>query len=88
MGEMADDIFDWFVEPGVKGRSMGKIEYLERKTSCSKKPLECRLDGKICGEIRKVIGGYQYFPKGQKIGGNIFKTITEVQKSLDEEMEG
>lgn len=60
------------------------IEYLyqEGVPACSKEPLKVRLDGKICGEIRKVDAGYQYFPKGQKIGGDIFSTVSEVQKSL------
>ena len=60
------------------------IEYLyqEGVESCSKEPLKVRLDGRIIGEICKVEGGYQYFPKGQKVGGNIFPSIDDVQRSL------
>lgn len=60
------------------------IEYLytEGQKSCERKPLKVRLDGRICGEIRKVEGGYQYFPKGSKSGGVIFSSIGAVQTSL------
>lgn len=63
------------------------IEYLyqEGVNACSKEPLKVRCDGKICGEIRKVKNGFQYFPKGQKLGGRIFDSITEVQNSLQED---
>ena len=30
-----------------------------------------RLDGKLVGRIRKVKGGYQYFPRGYDKGGEI-----------------
>lgn len=62
------------------------IEYLYREgaESCSSGPLKVRLDGKICGEIRKVAGGYQYFSIGRNIGGDLFKTVAEVQRSLEE----
>lgn len=60
------------------------IEYLyqEGVEACSKEPLKVRLDGRICGEIRKVEGGFQYFPKGEKVGGEVFATVTAVQRSL------
>ena len=63
---------------------MSCIEYLyqEGVRPCTKEPLKVRLDGRICGEIRKVDNSFQYFPKGKKIGGDIFPTITQVQKSL------
>lgn len=62
------------------------IEYLyqEGVGACEKKPLKVKLDGRICGEIRKVEGGYQYFPKGQKCGGEIMASVRLVQKSLEE----
>ena len=61
------------------------IEYLyqEGVEACSSDPLKVRLDGRSCGEICKVDGGYQYFPKGSKSGGRVFETVAEVQKSLD-----
>lgn len=60
------------------------IEYLYQNgvKPCEKEPLKVRIDNKICGEIRKVTGGYQYFPKGQKNGGDVFLTVNDVQKSL------
>jgi hypothetical protein len=63
------------------------IEYLyqEGVNACSTKPLKVRLDGKICGEIRKVKSGFQYFPKGSKHGGQIYKTVEMVQKSLNDD---
>lgn len=62
------------------------IEYLykEGEKTCSKEPLKVRCDGKICGEIRKVENGYQYFTYGIKLCGEVFETILEVQKSLEE----
>jgi len=53
------------------------IEYLEH--------IQVRQDGKIIGEIRKVSGGFQYFPKGHKEGGDIFSTLLAVKKSLESE---
>lgn len=63
---------------------MSGIEYLykEGEEACSKEPLKVRLDGRICGEIRKVDDGYQYFSKGCKNGGEVFETITGVQRDL------
>ena len=40
------------------------------------------LEGKKVGEIKKVVGGWQYFPKGSKQGGDIFKKISECEDSL------
>ena len=60
------------------------IEYLykEGEKPCSKEPLKVRVDGRVSGEIRKVDGGYQYFPKGSKTGGDVFATVSAVQKIL------
>lgn len=44
-----------------------------------------RLDGKLVGSIRYVNGGYQYFPLGQKRGGEVFKTLRECKYSLEED---
>lgn len=65
------------------------IEYLyqEGVAPCSKEPLKVRSNGRICGEIRKVPGGFQYFPKGQKTGGDIFPTVGAVQMSLSSDAE-
>jgi len=53
-----------------------------------------RLDGKFVGTIKLVEGGFRYFPKGvgKGMAGELFKTVREVQRSLepedDEESEG
>lgn len=68
----------------------GIIEYLytEGERACSKGPLKVRLDGRLVGEIRKVEGGFRYFPKGagQDGGGEVFPTVTAVQKSLTDDV--
>ena len=46
-------------------------------------PISVRVDGKIVGTIKLVDGGFQYFPLKHKQGGEIFKTIKEVQTSLE-----
>jgi hypothetical protein len=44
-----------------------------------------RLDGKITGRIKLVEGGFRYFPKGSRKGlaGELFKSVSEVQVSLE-----
>lgn len=45
--------------------------------------VDVRLEGTIVGEIRNVDAfGFQYFPKGQKKGGEIFSRLAEVKSSL------
>ena len=65
------------------------LEYLyqEGVPACSKKPLKVRLDGRLVGEIRKVEGGYQYFPKGgsKGNGGPVLPTVSAVQRTLAED---
>jgi hypothetical protein len=41
------------------------------------------LEGKPIGEIRRSKAGYQYFPKGQKEGGDIFESLHECKRSLE-----
>jgi hypothetical protein len=41
-----------------------------------------RLDGKVVGEIRVVSNGYQYFPTGEKTGGEVFQNIEACKRSL------
>ncbi len=64
---------------------MISYDYTRGETACQREPLRVRLDGRIIGEICKVKGGYQYFPKGQKIGGEVFVAVTLVQRSLEED---
>jgi hypothetical protein len=54
-----------------------------RNKTCTEIYEQVRLDGPLVGEIRKVKGGFQYFPKGQKEGGEIFKTKQAVYRSLE-----
>lgn len=62
------------------------IEYLykEGEEACSSEPLKVRLDGRVCGEIRRVDGGYQYFPTGARIGGQVLPSVDAVQRSLSD----
>lgn len=64
-----------------------RIQYLytEGEREYKNVSIPVKLDGKISGEIRFTGEGWQYFPKGQKTGGEIFKTITLCQKSLSED---
>jgi hypothetical protein len=50
--------------------------------SCTKKPLSVKLNGRHCGEIRKVKDGFQYYAKGEKKGADIFASISAVQNHL------
>ena len=65
------------------------IEYLykEGEKACENEPIKVRLDGRVCGEIRKVEGGYQYWPKASMYGGGVHTSVSLVQQSLigDEE---
>jgi hypothetical protein len=40
------------------------------------------LDKKKVGKILVKNGTYQYFPKGQKTGGEVFNNLRDCQKSL------
>lgn len=40
------------------------------------------LSGKLVGHIKPVDGGFKYFPKGSKVGGETFMTIEQVKRSL------
>lgn len=62
-----------------------EIQYLytEGKIGDVNTPMPVRLDGKRCGTIKPVKGGWQYFPLNHKKGGDIFETLDEVQKSLE-----
>lgn len=44
--------------------------------------IKVKLDGKYIGDIKSVAGGYQYFPKGSKTGGDIYATIQSCKDSL------
>ena len=63
---------------------MIKYLYKEGTEACINGPLMVAVDGRICGEIRKVDGGFSYFPKSQKTGGEVLATVTDVQNHLEE----
>lgn len=46
-------------------------------------PIKVRFNGKVTGTIKPVEGGWQYFPLHHTQGGNVYKTVDEVQKSLE-----
>lgn len=55
------------------------ITYIETKGK-----ITVKLNNKIVGHIKNVSGGYQYFPAGNKNGGNVFKDLGMLKKSLEE----
>lgn len=41
------------------------------------------LDGKRVGTIKRLgAAQYQYFPKGKRVGGDVFSTLADCQRSL------
>lgn len=52
---------------------------------CGNSGVSVRIDGKVVGEIRKVEGGYQYFPKGHSKGGEILPSMLAVKRTLEDE---
>lgn len=42
-----------------------------------------KMDGKAIGVIKEVEGGYQYFPKGSKTGGDILASVAAVRATLE-----
>tara|TARA_R110000782_G_C14456538_1_gene372849 strand:- start:44 stop:217 length:174 start_codon:yes stop_codon:yes gene_type:complete len=44
--------------------------------------IQVLLDSKGVGVIKCDIGKYQYFPKGQKTGGEVFTTLEDCKNSL------
>jgi hypothetical protein len=43
------------------------------------------LDKKVVGTIRRVAGGWQYFPQGRKEGGSIWPSIARVKREIEGE---
>ena len=71
---------------GVRPMKGYQYLYTEGVEPCRKEPLKVRLGGVICGEIRKVNGGFQYYPAGAKSGSEVFRTIDLVQQSLKNQL--
>ena len=66
---------------------MIEYQYTEGKPNAD---VKVRLDGKVIGEIRREVfplpnGGWRYFPKGWKVGGELFSSLGKCQKSLSSE---
>lgn len=66
---------------------MNGIEYAytegEREYRTASIPVRFTGSATIVGEIRPVEGGWQYFPKGQKQGGEVFPTLRAVQADIE-----
>lgn len=57
---------------------MSKFEYVTN--------VDVKLDGKTIGTIREQAdGGWQYFPKGAKTGGQVYRTQIGCRLSLETE---
>jgi len=66
---------------------MNGIEYLytEGKIGDRLTAVPVRISGSttIVGEIRPVDGGWQYLPKQQKTGSDVFATMAECQRDIE-----
>jgi len=62
---------------------MIEYQYTDGKIGDRNTTISVRFSGKRVGTIKPVNGGWQYFPLHSKQGGEIFKTIGEVQRSLE-----
>ena len=58
------------------------LEYLYIEGQRAPYPIKVRLDGKFIGTIQPEDGGFRYYPDGQKVGGDLYATVTLCQKSL------
>jgi len=82
---------EYSVETNNNGRTIfgvfddGKMVFyrpkVNKRISFSVK-IGVKLDGKVVGEIRGVEGGWQYFPRGQKKGGDVFASLERLKESL------
>lgn len=46
-------------------------------------PILVKLDRTPVGVIHAVDGGWQYTPRGQREGGEVFKTVQEVKNDIE-----
>jgi len=49
--------------------------------------MQVLIAGKRVGDIHPVLNGYRYYPKGSNVGGEAFRTVKQVQKSLEDDSE-
>ncbi len=61
------------------------IEYEKVERTRGSEVMRVYLNGRYTGAIKTVSGGFSYFPKGQKRGGEVFKSVADVQRSLEPE---
>lgn len=67
------------------------IEYERKRKRDMDSPVTVKLDGKIAGEIRPIrpirdsinIYGWRYFPKGQVVGGEAFRTLRDCKMDIE-----
>jgi hypothetical protein len=61
-----------------------RIEYLYTEGDTQHvRPVKVRIDGKIAGTIKKVSGGYQYFPMDKnKASSEVFSSLGACQRSF------
>lgn len=57
------------------------IEYIHQDQTGK---VQVKLDDRVIGEIRKEDGGWRYFPKGKKDGGDLFPSLAKCKLSLSE----
>ena len=61
-----------------------RITYRQQKDAKDRSVWEVSLNGNFVGEIRHLgFERFQYFPKGQKTGREIFRSLPACQKSLE-----
>jgi len=59
------------------------IAYQPVKNTRGQEVIKVKLDGRLVGHIKTVVGGFQYFPKGRKSGGEVSPTLNQVKDSLE-----
>lgn len=64
---------------------MSVIEYKTIEGLRGSWKINVYVHGQLSGAIKLVQGGFAYFPKGSSLRGDVFKTVREVQASLETE---
>lgn len=59
------------------------ITYKEIKINETIIKIQVKLDNITIGTIKKVNKGWQYTPKGQRYGGDIFAKLNDCKQSLN-----
>jgi hypothetical protein len=66
---------------GVVKKNEPGITYGEYDSTYNRMPVY--LDGKRVGDIRGILNGWHYVPKGQTEGGTMYLSIKRVKMSLE-----